>query len=367
MGFNCVRRRNDMKKTYSLSTVTLDDILQDHLTTKHLLPNYPLFHDPIQPNLVSLARQIRQKENFDEILPKIYSKIFNHEERLCCTYDGLHGKLVYPKPKRLLFDLMIKLTFHEYDKRLNENEKKSIYSQCEKQFAPDGSTTKLRGINYEQVNSLTDEQQFVSALFRLIIPQDDQKKMLAAKQNLQSNWNDNETCLFYARPIHLLTIKQKWMDKFPVTDSNEAQRWTQCIDWFFEPNKVVRPSKRKTTDVPTNDDKRRKSSLTLEEKLHQIDRTKFDVFEYATQYLQLVFDENPQTYPTFEQLLALESCIQRYYWTNDFNQTWKQILETIQQIYQNVSTEKNLKDYLIETHPEQEIEINRLLQIKSDD
>lgn len=232
------RFRIDTKKIYSISTVTLDDIIQNHLTTKQILPNYPLFHDPIQPNLVSLARQIRQKENIDEILPKIYSKIFNHEERLCCTYDGLHGKLSYPKPKRLLFELMIKLTYHEYDKQLDENEKKSIYSQCEKQFTSDCSTTKLRGINFDQLTNLTDEQQFISALFRLVIPPDDLKKILAAKQNLPSNWNDNETCLFYARPIHLLTIKQKWMEKFPGNESNEVQRWSQCIDSFFEPNKV---------------------------------------------------------------------------------------------------------------------------------
>lgn len=116
----------------------------------------------------------------------------------------------------------------------------------------------------------------------------------------------------------------------------------------------------------SNDDKRGRSSLTLEEKLHQIDRTKFDVFEYATQYLQLLFDENPQTYPTLEQLRTLETCIKRYYWTNDFVQTWKQILDNIQHIYQNLSSEKDLRDFLIENHPEQDIEIDRLLQITSD-
>ncbi|CAF5226222.1 unnamed protein product, partial [Rotaria magnacalcarata] len=41
------------KTTYSLSSVTLDDIIQNRLTPNDLLPNYPLLHDTNPPNLIS--------------------------------------------------------------------------------------------------------------------------------------------------------------------------------------------------------------------------------------------------------------------------------------------------------------------------
>lgn len=226
------------KQIYSLSSVTLDDIIDNRLTPKHLISPYPLFHDPIQPNLVALARTIRQTDNLDEIIFKIYSKIFNHEERICCNYDGIHGKLPYPRHKRLLFNQMLKLTLHERQKSFDSPECHRFYTQCEKHFSNDTSLTKYRGVNLDQTNSINDEEQFICSLFRLIIPQEDMKKILAAKQET----NDHELCIYHARPIHLLWIKQKWLERYPGNENNEVQRWSQCIDWalqsFLEPTKV---------------------------------------------------------------------------------------------------------------------------------
>jgi len=241
--FRIYFKSSPVKKSFSLSSVTLEDIIQNRLTPKHLLPNYPLLHDPIQPNLVSLARNLRQTDNFDDFILKLYSKIFNHEERICCNYDGTNGKLSYPKHKRLLFDLMIKLTFNEHNKILDDNERNHFYIQCEKHFSTETSLTKYRGLNIDQINNLNDEKQFICSIFRLVIPQDDIKRIISAKQDLSSQWNDNELCIYYARPIHLLWIKQKWLERYPLSDNNnESQKWSQCIDWaiesFLEPTKV---------------------------------------------------------------------------------------------------------------------------------
>jgi hypothetical protein len=226
------------KKIYSLSSVTLDDIIENRLTPKHLISNYPLLHDPIQPNLVALARNIRQIENLDELILKIYSKIFNHEERVCCNYNGTNGKLPYPRHKRQLFDLMIKLTLSERKKSYDTNDRNQFYSQCEKHFSNDTSLTKYRGLNLDQINHINDEEQFVCSLFRLVIPSDDIKKILAAKQDS----NDNELCIYHARPIHLLWIKQKCLERYPLNGANESQKWSQYIDWamdsFLETPKV---------------------------------------------------------------------------------------------------------------------------------
>jgi len=222
--------------------VTLEDIIQNHLTPKHLLPNYPLLHDPIQPNIFSLVRNLRQAENLDDFILKIYSKIFNHEERICCNYDGINGKLPYPRHKRLLFDFMMKLTCNEHHKIYDDNQRNHFYNQCEKHFSTETSLTKYRGSNLDQINNLNDEQQFICSIFRLVIPQDDIKTIILAKQDLLSQWNDNEMCIYHARPIHLLWIKQKWLERYPLNDNNESQKWSQCIDWaidsFLETTKV---------------------------------------------------------------------------------------------------------------------------------
>jgi hypothetical protein len=230
------------KKSYSLSSVTLEDIIQNRLTPKHLLPSYPLLHDPIQPNLVALARSLRQIENIDDLMIKAYSKIFNHEERICCNYDGSDGKLSYPRHKRQLLDLMIKLTLNERNKTVDDNERHDLYIQCEKHFSTEKSLTKYRGLNIDHLDENNNEKQFICSLFRLVIPQDDVKRIILAKQDLTSQWNDNEMCIYYARPIHLLWIKQKWIERYPLNDYNQSQKWSQCIDWaidsFLETPKV---------------------------------------------------------------------------------------------------------------------------------
>jgi hypothetical protein len=360
--FRIDTKSSPTKKTYSLSSVTLEDIIENRLTPKHLVSNYPLLHDPIQPNLVALARHIRQIENLDELILKIYSKIFNHEERICCNYDGINGKLPYPRHKRLLFDLMIKLALNERKKTCERNQ---FYSQCEKHFSNETSLTKYRGLNLDQINPINDEEQYICSLFRLVIPPEDIKKILSAKQDS----NDNELCIYYARPIHLLWIKQKWLERYPLNGTNESQKWSQCIDWamdsFLETPKV-RPSKRKTMDVST-DDKPSKTVLTLEEKFSQIDRTKFDVLEYATQLLHLIADENKKTLPTLEQLQLIEHYIFRYYWTNNQEKTWTQILEIISHVFENESNENFRQIYcqnLLEMNQNEQEEIERLFQIE---
>ncbi len=127
----------------------------------------------------------------------------------------------------------------------------------------------------------------------------------------------------------------------------------------------IRPSKRKTSDGST-DHKRTKSSLTLEEKIKQIDRSKFDIFEYATQLLHLISDENNQNLPTFEQLQLIQGNIDRYYWTPPEENNWCQILDIINNIFVNESTENFRQNYakqLLEINKDKQLEIERLLQI----
>jgi len=163
-------------------------------------------------------------------------------------------------------------------------------------------------------------------------------------------------------------LKKKWLEKYPLNDNNESEKWSQCIDWaidsFLETTKV-RPSKRKTMDVST-DHKRTKTSLTLEEKFKQIDRTKFDVLEYATQLLHLISDENNRNLPTFEQLQLLEYNIFRFYWTTNPVKTWSEILDILSHTFKNESNENFRHSYLknlLEMNQMNQKEIERLLQI----
>ena len=116
----------------------------------------------------------------------------------------------------------------------------------------------------------------------------------------------------------------------------------------------------------STDHKRAKPSITLEEKLKQIDRTKFNVYEFATELLQHISDENSQTLPTFEQLRILESSVIRFYWTPDQDETWYQILDLLTKIFLQESNDNFRQTYsknLIELNPTHQIEIEHLLQI----
>ncbi|CAF3370830.1 unnamed protein product [Rotaria sp. Silwood1] len=359
------------KKIYSLSSITLDDIIQNRLTPKQLLPNYPLLHDSIQPNLISLIRSLRSIENLDNLMLKAYSKIFNQEERICCNYDGINGKLPYPRNKRLLLDFIIKLILNERNKNLDDNEQHHLYTQCEKHFSTDTSLTKYRGINIDHMNKnnrSNDEKQFICSLFRLIIPKDDIKRIVSAKQDLSSEWNDNEICIYYARPIHLLWIKQKWLERYPSNKKNELEKWSQCIDWaidsFLDTTKTC-PSKRKTKDISTNH-KRTKTSLTFEEKCKQLDRTKYNILEYATQFLHLISDENNKNLPTLKQLQLLEHDVFHFYWISNQQKTWSDIIDIVSQVFLN-ELKDNFRHFysqqLLKTNENNQNEIERLLQI----
>ena len=118
-------------------------------------------------------------------------------------------------------------------------------------------------------------------------------------------------------------------------------------------------------DVST-DSKQSKTVLTLDDKIKQIDRTKFDVFEYATQLLHLIADENKQNLPTFEQLQLIETYVFRYYWTINQDQTWTKILEMINQVFNNEFTENFRQIYyqnLLEVNQNEQKELERLFQI----
>ncbi|CAF1531513.1 unnamed protein product [Rotaria magnacalcarata] len=186
--------------TYSLSTVTLDDIIQNRLTSTRVVeyshrirpseygrlravvfdlgnelpPNYPLLHDFIPPNLISLARSLRSIEKFDNLMVKGHSKIFNHEERVCCNCDGTNGKFPSPpRHKRILLYIFIKLILNERSTTRINDERHELYFKCEKQFSTEKALTKYRGINLAQFiknNRSNDEKQFFCSLFRLTIP-----------------------------------------------------------------------------------------------------------------------------------------------------------------------------------------------------
>jgi len=118
-------------------------------------------------------------------------------------------------------------------------------------------------------------------------------------------------------------------------------------------------------DVST-DHKRTKTSLTLEEKFKEIDRTKFDVLEYATQLLHLISDDNNRNLPTFEQLQLLKYNIFRYYWTSNQDKTWSEILDILSHIFKNESNENFRHSYLknlLEINKINQQEIEQLLQI----
>ena len=118
---------------------------------------------------------------------------------------------------------------------------------------------------------------------------------------------------------------------------------------------------------PSVDQKRSKTTLTFEEQYQQIDRTKFDVLEYATELLQLIFQRNQKALPTFEQLQLLERLVGRYYWTSNAQQTWSNILEKISSIFDHPSNDEPFRSFyskrLRESHEHRASEIDRLLQM----
>jgi hypothetical protein len=127
----------------------------------------------------------------------------------------------------------------------------------------------------------------------------------------------------------------------------------------------ARPSKRKTMDTST-DHIPTKTLLTFQEKIRQIDRIKYNVLEYATTFLHIISDENNKTLPTLEQLQLLEHNILRYYWTLNQQKTWSQILDIIKNVFMNESMDDFHQSYskqLLEMHMNDQIEIERLLQI----
>ncbi|CAF3949290.1 unnamed protein product [Rotaria magnacalcarata] len=139
-----------------------------------LPPNYLLLHDFIPPNLISLARSLRSIEKFDNLMVKGHSKIFNHEERVCCNCDGTNGKFPSPpRHKRILLYIFIKLILNERSTTRINDERHELYFKCEKQFSTEKALTKYRGINLAQFiknNRSNDEKQFFCSLFRLTIP-----------------------------------------------------------------------------------------------------------------------------------------------------------------------------------------------------
>ena len=228
------------KKSYPLSSVTLDDIVQNRLSVKQLFPHYPLLRDAAQPNLIALARSVRPIDNLDDVMLKIYAKIFNQEERLCCSYDGNQNKLPYPPTKRLLADLMLRLVLDERQKTVEDNERRTLYLQCEKHSLTDTPLDQYRGLNIEHCDenlSEVNEKQLIGALVRRLVSSDDIKRIVAAKQDQTSQWNTNEICIYYARPLHLLWIKQKWLERYPTVEGSvetEEQRWSQCVNWAID-------------------------------------------------------------------------------------------------------------------------------------
>jgi hypothetical protein len=206
------------------------------VTLKDIFPHCSLLRDFTSKDLIDIASQLRQVNLLDDLMLKAYFKIINNDEQLCCNYDGNNGKLPYPRYKRFLLDLLIKLTLDERHQTIDDHDRRRLYLQCEKSVGSDTSTITncLVNIVFDENVNADDEQNFICSLFHLIIPQVDIKQIVLAKLDTSTRWNDNETCIFYARPMHLLTIKRKWLERYPSDDGTEIQRWSQCIDWAIE-------------------------------------------------------------------------------------------------------------------------------------
>ena len=118
----------------------------------------------------------------------------------------------------------------------------------------------------------------------------------------------------------------------------------------------------------STDHKRTKSSLTLPEKVQEVDRTKFNVFEYAGELLRLISMENGKTVPSLEQLQLVESSVMRYYWTPDQQKAWCRVLDTISDIFESEAQDNQFRQWyskrLLAANETSQTEIDRLLQIE---
>ena len=200
---------------------------------KDLLPNYPLLRDSAPLNLVSLVRSLRAIDHPDDLLFKAYAKIFTADEQFCCDYDGLQGQLAYPRSKRLLFDQLLRLIFHERNLPFSEQDQRQRYSQCEKHFAREPSPSHVPDLAIESISAV-DENQWVCTLFRRVLSSEEIHRVLRAKQELKSPWDSNEMSFYHVPLTHLRWLKQKWLEQYPGKAEDEAQRWSQCLDWAME-------------------------------------------------------------------------------------------------------------------------------------
>ena len=231
-------KASSSKKICTPSSATLDDIVEQRLMPRYFFPNFPGVREFFQINLVSLVVSLRQLRSMTDLIMKTYARIVNHDERICCNYHGTRGRLPLPRHKRMLLDLLVKLILNDRQKTLDEHEREKIYDHCEMRFSVDTPAFEFSGVDIDHLkadaSSPEGERQFVCALFRLVLPEDDIRKIVAKKQDLPPPWTDNDVCIYYAQAVHLLWIKQQWLKRYPTASDDEAQRWSQCINWAMD-------------------------------------------------------------------------------------------------------------------------------------
>jgi hypothetical protein len=220
------------------------------MTLNDLLPDYPCIDDSKPLNLVSLVHSISSIEKFDDLMLEIYKQIYNDEERICCNYDGLQGKLFYPLSKRLLVTRLLTIISNERTIPLNDNEQRRLYAHCEAQCLSNLSSYPMPQLQVDSIDA-KDEQQWISSMFHRILSSNEIKRIVQAKHQLSATWNRNDVCISYARPMHLRWIKQTWLEHFPLNNNDdEVQRWSQCIDWAID--SLTQLSKVRAKNRPSN-------------------------------------------------------------------------------------------------------------------
>ena len=326
--------------------LTLNDVLQRKSTVNDLLPHYPLLNDSPQVNLLLLIRSLRSIDHPDDLFAKCFSKIFTEEERRCCNLNGENGKLVYPPPKRILLERILQLVLHDRNSTMSNDELRENFLRCEVPTATRNSSSNgnQHQLTFDQI-STKDEKHWISTLFRQLLSADEIKRIVRAKSELKFPWNTNEICIYHARPLHLHWIKEKWYEQYPQHHANEAERWLECLDWAVESltqSTKVRPSKRKTSE-PMVEQKRGKATNNFQERCQRIDHTKYNVMQYASELLQCLSDVNEQHLPTIEQLKYLERLIHRYYWSANPRQTWSDVLDLIDRLFNRRASDEDFR------------------------
>lgn len=327
-------------------------MIEENVEWKDLFPSVC---PSIPTTLVDLIKSSRSIENLDDSIKEIFDKIFEPEERSFSRLDGRDGKLNYSSMKRRVFDCLVDLLIDERENRsIDDEERRKIYFLCEK-TSPE---LNFRPIELEEIET-NDEKLWICKAAEKLCSIDELKRVERLKKENPNNLSKETIFFSQVRISTVFSLKQKLVERFNIDEAQRERRWANCVESIVDSIEQILRS--------TRNSKRKTFSKNFQEKFRQIDRSKCDVFDYANEILKIIRENKQKNLPNFDQLQFVQRSILRFYWTDDFSQTWSKVLQLIEHNFpvqhQQKSFRNFYRNYLLETNQNNSQDIDQILQI----